>query len=457
MNEERGSGYRMVILIGLVVGPLAGAEALVSVRATGDQVRELEEASVEILLDTTIARIQGWSYGVCHPEGLLTAIEARAGTDARVVDGGNPPWFEDIEIVSGGVTRALIIGLTVDSTLPRVKGFRDLEIIYRAGRLPGSGPDLVAAEVRPCHEEIGEPPVRAVYALTGRTFPLDLVAAAVEVSRLRPVFGWGSASHGVLAFDPANGIAWEPLEVTLRLDQAPDPIHGPLPVQGFSIALDVPETLVIDEVRPIGTLAAANGGEGPWFFDTGREDRCLWATTIVGEPGSRDAIDGGPVLALRVATAPARFQGRTEAVVVDLSFAAGCGIPPVGNVVAVLGERFEPQGVPGPGPSIRAVPRPGPTFIRGDVNLDGEVNIADPIYTLNAMFVGGPLPRCVEAADANDSRDLNIADPVRLLMYLFASSEPLPGPGPSCGLDPDPEGSLGCAEPSDVCPEHAPL
>ena len=42
-------------------------------------------------------------------------------------------------------------------------------------------------------------------------------------------------------------------------------------------------------------------------------------------------------------------------------------------------------------------------FIRGDVNNDGAVDIGDPIYLLNALFVvGSEPPQCNDAADVND-------------------------------------------------------
>ena len=43
----------------------------------------------------------------------------------------------------------------------------------------------------------------------------------------------------------------------------------------------------------------------------------------------------------------------------------------------------------------------GTSFLRGDANLDLEVNLTDAVYILNNLFLGGaPLP-CAEAADVN--------------------------------------------------------
>lgn len=74
-------------------------------------------------------------------------------------------------------------------------------------------------------------------------------------------------------------------------------------------------------------------------------------------------------------------------------------------------------------------------FVRGDVNRDQAVNIADPIALLAHLFGGEPAPACPDAADANDDGVLDISDAVRILARLFGGSAPLPPPYPSPGPD----------------------
>ena len=83
------------------------------------------------------------------------------------------------------------------------------------------------------------------------------------------------------------------------------------------------------------------------------------------------------------------------------------------------------------------------TFRRGDANCDSEVNIADPIYILDYLFSGGP-SLCFEAMDVNDDATVNISDPVYDLMWLFRDGSP-PPPVPFPDLGRDPGGVLGCA------------
>jgi len=75
-------------------------------------------------------------------------------------------------------------------------------------------------------------------------------------------------------------------------------------------------------------------------------------------------------------------------------------------------------------------------FIRGDCNVDGAVNIGDPVFLLAELFSSGPSSTCPDACDANDDSGLNIADAVTALSFLFSSGAPPPAPHPMCGPDP---------------------
>ena len=86
----------------------------------------------------------------------------------------------------------------------------------------------------------------------------------------------------------------------------------------------------------------------------------------------------------------------------------------------------------------------GVRFVRGDANADGVVNIADAVYTVNYLFAGGPAAQCREAADANNDVRIDLADAIWTLQYLFAGGDMPAAPFPGCGVDPDPENSLGC-------------
>ena len=63
--------------------------------------------------------------------------------------------------------------------------------------------------------------------------------------------------------------------------------------------------------------------------------------------------------------------------------------------------------------------------IRGNVDGQGGVNIADINYLLGWLFRGGPPPPCMAEADADGSGDTDIDDAMYLLNYLFGGG-PLP-------------------------------
>jgi hypothetical protein len=75
-------------------------------------------------------------------------------------------------------------------------------------------------------------------------------------------------------------------------------------------------------------------------------------------------------------------------------------------------------------------------FRRGDSNGDGEIDIADAVDLLFYLFLKDRTLACPDAADANDDRQIDIADPISLLSLLFGGAGDLPSPFPGCGSDP---------------------
>ncbi|MEC9477286.1 MAG: aryl-sulfate sulfotransferase [Planctomycetota bacterium] len=90
----------------------------------------------------------------------------------------------------------------------------------------------------------------------------------------------------------------------------------------------------------------------------------------------------------------------------------------------------------------------GVEFVRGDANDDGNLNIADAVSILQYLFSNGFL-NCLQSSDLNDDESLDISDAVSLLQVLFGSGNTIPAPTGSCGLDPTP-GGLSCD--SSLCP-----
>ncbi|MEM7263159.1 MAG: hypothetical protein AAF488_14305 [Planctomycetota bacterium] len=84
-------------------------------------------------------------------------------------------------------------------------------------------------------------------------------------------------------------------------------------------------------------------------------------------------------------------------------------------------------------------------FVRGDVDLNCRPEITDAIITLRYLFGGGREPPCLDAADANDSGDIDISDSIFTLKWLFDGGLSYVPPFPRIGEDPT-EDILDCIE-----------
>jgi len=66
-----------------------------------------------------------------------------------------------------------------------------------------------------------------------------------------------------------------------------------------------------------------------------------------------------------------------------------------------------------------------PAILHADVNLDGQLSVADLVYLINYLFKGGPAPELLIVADVNRDGALTVADAIYLINYLFKG-----GPAP---------------------------
>lgn len=90
------------------------------------------------------------------------------------------------------------------------------------------------------------------------------------------------------------------------------------------------------------------------------------------------------------------------------------------------------------------------SFVRGNCNGDGIVNVADAVYLINLLFLSGPEPVCDSACDANDDGTLTLADAVYIVTYRFLEGPTPSAPFPECGVDSTPD-ALSCEGPSSTC------
>lgn len=74
-------------------------------------------------------------------------------------------------------------------------------------------------------------------------------------------------------------------------------------------------------------------------------------------------------------------------------------------------------------------------FIRGDSNGDGAISIADIFTTIRSFYIGNVAPPCADAADFDDSGEIDTTDVVTLLGFLFFYTKIPPAPFPEIGFD----------------------
>jgi hypothetical protein len=67
------------------------------------------------------------------------------------------------------------------------------------------------------------------------------------------------------------------------------------------------------------------------------------------------------------------------------------------------------------------------TYLCGDANADGLIDLADAIMVLNYLYRNGDIPEPLSAGDANCSGMVDVADAIHLVNYLFKN-----GPKPGC-------------------------
>ena len=103
------------------------------------------------------------------------------------------------------------------------------------------------------------------------------------------------------------------------------------------------------------------------------------------------------------------------------------GVPPIGVVMVEGGISQIPITNSGTVTVLDLYP-----WIRGDANDDGLVDLADGLFLLDELFLGGPAGTCFGAKDANDDALVDTADAVYLFNMLFFNGPPPPAPYPEC-------------------------
>jgi PKD repeat protein len=245
---------------------------------------------------------------------------------------------------------------------------------------------------------------------------------------------------------PASSMALADIEVF-----AGQPVYHPVLgthdkfLQGYQIALRYDATILeMEAISLTGTMAQALL---PEFFITQINpagiDSTMYLAVIFDTlpPFDGRMMDPGTNQTLCTLDYTVQF-GTPMGTSTQMSFTDGVGDPPINTIYAIEGGLSEaPYLIHG---TVTISQQPQFLFVRGDANYNQSVNIADAIFLLDYLFIGGVASVCPDAADSNDDGSLNIGDAINLLNFLFANGETIPYPYPGYGIDPTPDGLAGC-------------
>ena len=229
--------------------------------------------------------------------------------------------------------------------------------------------------------------------------------------------------------------------VNLSISEDPANPGAPNETQGFSMGLGHDSGLLTPtSVALTDVLNDLNGGDGPDFFQEQIYAEGITAGVVYEFLNTQTltfATDTA-VLSVTYDTVGGALAGGTSDTDTVLTWTDTIGQPAVANVIVVGAAAVDVGFING---VITLTPSTG-GFFRGDVNIDGTFNIADPVRALEVLFGGGSTT-CDDAGDANDDGTMNIADPVFKLSALFSGGPNPPPPFGICGPDPTAD-SLTC-------------
>jgi len=194
-----------------------------------------------------------------------------------------------------------------------------------------------------------------------------------------------------------------------------------------------PGTLEPLSVIPADTLDSGLGEPWIWIADIGPEG---WSFAAI-IPGHGFCGTSDPIFPTIDEIVHVTYRADTSAIaagatsiVTPLTWDTSVGDPQVENRVWE-GGWIVPTLMDGSIELISEAP-----YKRSDCNQDGFVDLADDIRLLMYLFAGGEALDCEAACDHNGDGTLNIADAIYLEGYLFLGGPPPPAPFVECGSTP---------------------
>ncbi len=380
----------------------------------------------------------GWSFGVAVDPSLGTLLSVDPAPLLLTASGGNPPDFIDVQLLPDGFT---------------------VETVICASPCAGWSPspfsvpifDFVVDPVADSGEHticfsgtLGTP---AVPIAVTNTVEAVMPIAHCGTICITEHFEWEFAVVDLMVpYDRLTGLA--ELTATLTIGQYPcEYFASSSPGFSFGVGHD-PNFLQALDVIPAPPIQAVNGGDGPSFFSVGIYPDGVTVGCVASFLGadSFEFIGETETALVDYETVPAGLIGAPDPISTPLVWRDDLGAPPVSIIIMPGDSSIVPEGlIDG---TVNLVPTDVPPYIRGDVNEDGAVDLADAIGLLAYLFQSGSAPGCDAEGDINTDATIDIGDPICVLVYLFTLGHPPHPPFPDCGS----AGVADCPTASAACP-----
>lgn len=442
---SRYTPFAITLTVLLAFSPqIANAQSMSASSASGPAGSTV---SADFTLDAGAGDIQGWSLGVCHPSEISADSVSDGGgasNSTSTVKNGSSADFVEVSTYPEGWTQGVVICFTGCATL--AAGTTDFLMASVSYSIAGTAtPGDYALDFCPT---LGSPPVTTVVVVGGSSNTPTTNSGAITVVDIPdPEFSY-TASDQTVNYSPADGNASFNVDVTItEIDNSGFGTPFPNETQGFSMGLAHDSSLLeATSVSFTGSVAALDGGNGPGFAETSIYADGWTAGVVYSFIGSETitfSSSGEVAIEAAYSTVGGALAGNETGTSTDLTWSSGLGSPPVTNVMVVAGN------------SLASILQDGTVtlqavsvtpFIRSDANADGRNDVADAIWMLSDLFLGGPTFNCLGGNDANNDGFYDTADPVFVISYQFLDGSAPSAPFPDCGIAAD-------QEPTD-CLEH---
>ncbi len=413
------------------------------------------EAEVVVVGSWKVDHVQGWSWGLCHdaaaakigdcvalgqmqdpcsgecPEVACPDDMAKPGPD------GKPAQFHSVQVYDGGIVQAVVLDFMQSWDLLATDRFELLKVKYSI--LKADGTDLNFCDT------LGQPPVETVFVVGGASFgPATKEGAHIPAGGPPPACTELKIKLAAVEGDTSK--------VAVLLDTTTDQqISG----FQFGITQDTTDLEVLDIVP------------GSAFGDFDVKNEGFWGVNIIEGKGATLGVvtdlepQGDPpewfVLPaetcdqeIAVVSYQCSAGAAGDTATGNVTLTGDLGDPKVEIVVDVDGVSLDPTvSTDSVQVTVTCAPPVGKPFIRGDANQDGRYTVSDGVAIAKAVFNQGSkldlIKKCMDSADADDNGQVDTADAIYLLTYLFLGGDPIPAPLGACGQDPT-DDQLTCEE-----------